>query len=79
MSGTEVGPSAVVAYTLKEATSWWDEANNSSFWQDRIFHILAALYAIVALVALVIMFSLLRYLSFMEELMLLFCSLFVYF
>ncbi|KAM7484795.1 hypothetical protein LguiA_000804 [Lonicera macranthoides] len=53
MSGTEVGPSAVVAYTLKEATSWWEEVNNSALWQDRIFHILAALYAIVALVALV--------------------------
>jgi hypothetical protein len=53
MSGTDVGPSAVVAFTLKEANSWWEEVNTSALWQDRIFYILAALYAIVAAVALV--------------------------
>ncbi|KAL9267671.1 Tobamovirus multiplication protein 3-like protein, partial [Drosera capensis] len=44
---------AVAAYVLKESSSWWNDINESVQWQDRIFHILAALYGIVALVALV--------------------------
>ncbi|KAG6396828.1 hypothetical protein SASPL_142985 [Salvia splendens] len=44
---------AVVALHLKAATNWWDIVNHSAAWQDRIFHVLAALYGIVAAVALV--------------------------
>ncbi|XP_047981929.1 protein TOM THREE HOMOLOG 1-like [Salvia hispanica] len=44
---------AVVALHLKAATNWWDIVNHSAAWQDRIFHVLAALYGIVAIVALV--------------------------
>ncbi|XP_042020514.1 tobamovirus multiplication protein 3-like [Salvia splendens] len=44
---------AVVALHLKAATNWWDIVNRSAAWQDRIFHVLAALYGIVAAVALV--------------------------
>ncbi|KAJ6726115.1 TOBAMOVIRUS MULTIPLICATION PROTEIN 3 [Salix purpurea] len=43
---------AVIAFKLKEASSWWQDINESPFWQDRIFHVLAALYSIVAAVAL---------------------------
>ncbi|PSR90910.1 Tobamovirus multiplication protein like [Actinidia chinensis var. chinensis] len=46
-------PMAMVAYALKDATTWWDQINDSPLWQDRIFHVLAALYGIVAAVALV--------------------------
>ncbi|GFP93993.1 tobamovirus multiplication protein 3 [Phtheirospermum japonicum] len=59
MEAEVVGPSAasavaaVVALRLKDATSWWDVVNESPVWQDRIFHILAALYGIVAAVALI--------------------------
>ncbi|XP_038719744.1 tobamovirus multiplication protein 3 isoform X2 [Tripterygium wilfordii] len=48
----EVGE-AVIAYSLKEASNWWEDINKSSLWQDRIFHVLAALYGLVAIVALV--------------------------
>uniref|UniRef100_A0A6N2NGM8 THH1/TOM1/TOM3 domain-containing protein n=1 Tax=Salix viminalis TaxID=40686 RepID=A0A6N2NGM8_SALVM len=44
---------AVIAFKLKEASSWWQDINESPFWQDRIFHVLAALYSIVAAVALI--------------------------
>ncbi|XVF03046.1 hypothetical protein REPUB_Repub04eG0226400 [Reevesia pubescens] len=44
---------AVMAYKLKDASNWWHDINDSPLWQDRIFHILAALYALVAVVALV--------------------------
>ncbi|XP_071705808.1 tobamovirus multiplication protein 3-like [Rutidosis leptorrhynchoides] len=40
-------------YTLKDANNIWDVLNDSPVWQDRIFHILAALYGIVSLAALV--------------------------
>ncbi|CAK9139132.1 unnamed protein product [Ilex paraguariensis] len=53
MRRTVVGPSAVVSYGLKDASSWWERVNESIVWQDRIFHILAGLYGIVAVVALV--------------------------
>ncbi|KAL0409092.1 UNVERIFIED_CONTAM: protein TOM THREE1 [Sesamum radiatum] len=43
---------AVLALRLKDATSWWDTVNESAAWQDRIFHVLAALYGIVGAVAL---------------------------
>ena len=44
---------AVIAFRLKEASSWWHDINESPVWQDRIFHVLAALYGLVAVVALV--------------------------
>ncbi|XP_022776611.1 protein TOM THREE HOMOLOG 1 [Durio zibethinus] len=44
---------AVIAYKLKDAYNWWRDINDSPLWQDRIFHILAALYGIVAAVAVV--------------------------
>ncbi|XP_022725476.1 tobamovirus multiplication protein 3-like [Durio zibethinus] len=44
---------AVRAYKLNDASNWWRNINNSPLWQDRIFHILAALYGLVAAVALV--------------------------
>lgn len=45
---------AVIAYKLTDASSWWNDVNESLVWQDRIFHILAALYGFVAAVALVL-------------------------
>ncbi|KAF5757273.1 hypothetical protein HanRHA438_Chr17g0834581 [Helianthus annuus] len=49
------GPSeaSVGIYTLKDSYTLWDFLNHSPLWQDRIFHLLAALYALVSLVALV--------------------------
>ncbi|CAO2831152.1 unnamed protein product [Amaranthus hypochondriacus] len=44
---------AVTAFLLKDASSWWNDINDSHLWQDRIFHILAILYGIVSAVALV--------------------------
>ncbi|KAJ0094180.1 hypothetical protein Patl1_15800 [Pistacia atlantica] len=44
---------AVIAHTLKDASNWWEDVNESPLWQDRIFHVLAALYGLVAAVALV--------------------------
>ncbi|KAA3462760.1 tobamovirus multiplication protein 3-like [Gossypium australe] len=44
---------AVIALKLKDASNWWHDINESTLWQDRIFHILAALYCLVAAVALV--------------------------
>ncbi|KAJ7942716.1 Tobamovirus multiplication protein like [Quillaja saponaria] len=43
----------VKALELTAASSWWNDINDSRLWQDRIFHVLAALYCIVAVVALV--------------------------
>lgn len=40
-------------YTLKDSYNLWDVLNDSPIWQDRIFHILSALYAIVSLAAIV--------------------------
>ncbi|KAL3510263.1 hypothetical protein ACH5RR_029664 [Cinchona calisaya] len=50
-----VGPpaAAAVALSLKDTMSWWDQINESTVWQDRTFHALAALYGVVAVVALV--------------------------
>ncbi|XP_057961195.1 protein TOM THREE HOMOLOG 1 [Malania oleifera] len=53
MGRSVVMPSAVMAHRLTEASNWWKEVNDSPLWQDRIFHILAALYGVVATVALV--------------------------
>ncbi|XVE91779.1 hypothetical protein REPUB_Repub01dG0041300 [Reevesia pubescens] len=53
MGSYNVDEEAVIAYKLKDAFSWWRDINDSLLWQDRIFHILAALYALVAAVALV--------------------------
>lgn len=53
MTRAMVGPSAVAAFNLKDAYTWWQYINESPLWQDRIFHVLAALYGIVAVVALV--------------------------
>ncbi|KAF5750036.1 putative virion binding protein [Tripterygium wilfordii] len=50
-SSIQVG-GAVMAYSLKEASNWWEDINKSSFY-DRIFNVLAALYGLVAIVALV--------------------------
>lgn len=36
------------------ASNWWHDVNESPLWQDRIFHVLAALYGLVAAVALVL-------------------------
>ncbi|KAK8547122.1 hypothetical protein V6N13_099864 [Hibiscus sabdariffa] len=44
---------AAIAIELKNASSWWRGINDSPIWQDRIFHILAALYGLVSAVALV--------------------------
>ncbi|XP_061990545.1 tobamovirus multiplication protein 3-like [Rosa rugosa] len=44
---------AVIAYNLKDSSSWWHDINASQLWQDRIFHGLAILYGLVAVVALV--------------------------
>ncbi|KAL2343577.1 hypothetical protein Fmac_004862 [Flemingia macrophylla] len=44
---------AVAALDLTESSNWWRDINQSSLWQDRIFHLLAILYGIVAAVALV--------------------------
>lgn len=44
---------AALAFLFKDAVSWWDTVNKSVVWQDRIFHVLAALYGLVAAVALV--------------------------
>lgn len=53
-SSSVVGPPAtVIADKLTEASSWWNDINESPVWQDRIFHLLAALYGVVAAVALV--------------------------
>ncbi|KAJ0256997.1 Protein TOM THREE 1 [Hirschfeldia incana] len=38
---------------LKEGTNWWWDVNESPVWQDRIFHILAVLYAVVSLIAVI--------------------------
>jgi hypothetical protein len=51
-SGAEMA-GTVISFKLKEASSWWHDINESPFWQDRIFHVLAALYGLVAAVALV--------------------------
>ncbi|XP_052205200.1 tobamovirus multiplication protein 3 [Diospyros lotus] len=53
MARTVLAPSAVAAHSLSNATNWWDQVNQSTVWQDRIFHVLAALYGLVAAVALV--------------------------
>ncbi|KAJ4974461.1 hypothetical protein NE237_007635 [Protea cynaroides] len=52
MDSTDV-PSLAISYALKETSNWWDEINNSPVWQDRIFHVLAGLYALVGIVALI--------------------------
>ncbi|KAG6584079.1 tobamovirus multiplication protein 1 [Cucurbita pepo subsp. pepo] len=35
------------------ASSWWNDINESTFWQDRIFYSLCAIYALVSAVALI--------------------------
>nr|XP_010940289.2 tobamovirus multiplication protein 3 isoform X2 [Elaeis guineensis] len=45
--------SSVAAYSLKNAWDWWDEVNNSTLWQDRIFQTLAGLFGFVSAVALI--------------------------
>ncbi|RVX11469.1 Tobamovirus multiplication protein 3 [Vitis vinifera] len=57
MAPTEEVASAVSAYAITQASNWWEEVNRSIVWQDRIFHVLAALYGIVAAVALVLLRS----------------------
>lgn len=55
-SGVVEVPTAVMAYGLNGASSWWEKINECRVWQDRIFHVLAALYGVVAAVALVCLF-----------------------
>lgn len=38
---------------MDAAAAWWDDVNNSTLWQDRTFHALAALYGVVSFLALV--------------------------
>lgn len=38
------------------ASSWWNDINESTFWQDRLFYYLCAVYALVSAVALVSLF-----------------------
>lgn len=57
MAGVAMSPSdseaSVIMYTLKDSYTLWDVLNDSPVWQDRNFHVLAALYGIVAVFALV--------------------------
>ena len=46
----------VAAYKLKNASNWWDQIDESPLWQDRLYHILAALFGIVSFVAVVTFF-----------------------
>ncbi|CAD5183368.1 unnamed protein product [Musa acuminata subsp. malaccensis] len=41
------------AHALGDVLDWWEEVNNSTLWQDRIFHALAALFGLVSAVALI--------------------------
>ncbi|CAH8383382.1 unnamed protein product [Eruca vesicaria subsp. sativa] len=50
---TSSSSSAVEAFDLKDASSWWSDVNESPIWQDRIFHALALLYGFVSIVALI--------------------------
>ncbi|KAI4357137.1 hypothetical protein L6164_001104 [Bauhinia variegata] len=52
-SSSSLATAWVAATELTESSSWWNDVNKSPIWQDRIFHVLAALYGIVAAVALV--------------------------
>ncbi|KAI4313329.1 hypothetical protein L6164_026315 [Bauhinia variegata] len=52
-SSSSAAAVGVVALELIESSTWWHDINKSPIWQDRIFHVLAALYGIVAAVALV--------------------------
>ncbi|KAG5608568.1 hypothetical protein H5410_019849 [Solanum commersonii] len=52
-TAVDTSSTAVVAYRLHGAISWWNEVNESSIWQDRIFYDLAILYGVVSAVALV--------------------------
>ncbi|XP_062014357.1 tobamovirus multiplication protein 3-like [Rosa rugosa] len=51
--GVVQSAAAVIAYNLRQSSSWWHDINASPLWQDRIFHGLAILYVLVAFVALV--------------------------
>lgn len=48
-------PSVTTSYynTLQDASDWWNHVNYSDDWQNRIYHLLAALYAFVAAIALI--------------------------
>ncbi|XP_068646925.1 tobamovirus multiplication protein 3-like [Aristolochia californica] len=46
-------PTVVMAESLRSASGWWDDVDNSKVWQDRIFHTLAGLFGFVAAVALI--------------------------
>ncbi|XP_019459954.1 PREDICTED: protein TOM THREE HOMOLOG 1-like isoform X2 [Lupinus angustifolius] len=47
---------AAVLFSETQSSNWWHDINDSPFWQDRIFLVLAALYGIVSAVALVQLF-----------------------
>ncbi|KAG2268276.1 hypothetical protein Bca4012_070553 [Brassica carinata] len=46
-------PSSAASLNLKEGTNWWWDVNESPVWQDRIFHLLAVLYAVVSVIAVI--------------------------
>lgn len=50
-----LAPSVTTSYynTLQDASDWWHHVNYSDDWQNRIYHLLAALYAFVAAIALI--------------------------
>jgi hypothetical protein len=48
----DAGSSAAAA-AANGAVDWWRDVNESPVWQDRIFHVLAALYGFVSAIALV--------------------------
>ncbi|RZS17054.1 hypothetical protein BHM03_00049161 [Ensete ventricosum] len=48
--------SSSVVLAHRTASDWWDEVNNSTLWQDRIFHALSVLFGLISAVALVIFF-----------------------
>ncbi|KAF1876443.1 hypothetical protein Lal_00029791 [Lupinus albus] len=43
----------VILFSETQSSNWWHDIDVSPFWQDRIFHVLAALYGIVSAIALV--------------------------
>ncbi|KAE9601008.1 hypothetical protein Lalb_Chr13g0293171 [Lupinus albus] len=47
---------AAVLFSENQSSNWWNDINDSPFWQDRIFHVLAVLYGIVSAIALVQLF-----------------------
>ncbi|CAL9172970.1 unnamed protein product [Musa hybrid cultivar] len=51
--GLRLMDSSSVVLALRTASAWWDEVNDSSLWQDRIFHALSLLFGLISAVALI--------------------------